>query len=179
MKAEGTMNQIVEGFASEFRKGVDEVKHNCTRKHTQQLEKNKNHNFYIPRADEVVISMIIDQMNSNKAPGPDEIRYKYLKIISNLIAPALASAINQSLNEGVFPEYLKTSIVRPIYKKGQRNKFGNYRPIALLPALGKIFEKYVAKYLSKYLRECNLISRFQYAYQKGKSTEGLMKEVSD
>ena len=45
-----------------------------------------------------------------------------------------------SLIEGVFPNINKEADVRPSYKKGDRTRCENYRPISLLSNVSKIFE---------------------------------------
>ena len=44
------------------------------------------------------------------------------------------------LNTGIFPEQLKISKVVPIYKANDQKLLTNYRPIALLPSISKIFD---------------------------------------
>ena len=45
------------------------------------------------------------------------------------------------LAQGNYPERLKFSLIKPIYKSGDKSSPYNYRPISLLPAFSKIFEK--------------------------------------
>ena len=40
----------------------------------------------------------------------------------------------------MFPDEWKVARVIPLYKSGQRNIPGNYRPISVLPAISKIME---------------------------------------
>ena len=54
------------------------------------------------------------------------------------------------LKTGTFPELLKTSKVIPLYKKGDNSNLSNYRPIALLPSISKIFEKAILTQLTEY-----------------------------
>jgi len=43
---------------------------------------------------------------------------------------------------------IKYAVIKPIFKNGDRNNVFNYRPISLLPAFSKVFEKvlYVRRY---------------------------------
>ena len=55
----------------------------------------------------------------------------------------------------------------------------NYRPIALLPSIFKIFEKVILLQLTKYLDENNLICEKQYGFQKNHSTEYAALHIVD
>ena len=45
----------------------------------------------------------------------------------------------------------KEALVIPVFKKGDRSIAGNYRPIALLPILGKVMERIVHNKMSRFL----------------------------
>ncbi len=55
--------------------------------------------------------------------------------------------INQMLNTGIFSDKLKIAKVIPIHKEYDETLFTKYRPISLLPAISKIFEKVIFKHL--------------------------------
>ena len=120
--------------------------------------------------------MLADKSNC----GYDELSSILLKKIANIIKPALALIINQSLCTGIFPSKLKIAKVLPLYKnKGDCHLFDNYRPISLLPTISKIFEKVVHKQLYEYFTENNLFYKSQYGYRKGHSTELAALELAD
>ena len=75
------------------------------------------------------------------------------------------------LMTGIFPNLLKISKVISFYKKDDNTYMSNYRPIAVLPSISKIFEKVILLQLTKYLDENNLICEKQYGFRKNHSTE--------
>ena len=84
------------------------------------------------------ITEIISKFGVNKASGPYSIPTHLLKEFSHHFSKPLTILVNKSLNEGVFPQSLKTALVCAIFKKNEKTSCANYRPICLL---SKIFEK--------------------------------------
>jgi hypothetical protein len=70
-------------------------------------------------------------MKMTNSYGHDEIPTKILKNSIHYISSPLAFIINRSLATGIFPDRLKFSEIKPIYKKGEKNLISNYRPISL------------------------------------------------
>jgi hypothetical protein len=64
----------------------------------------------------------------------------YSKAVQTVSVP-VSYLCNQSVVVGVFPEWFKYSKVKPLYKKGEKSCISNNRPISLLTAFSKIFEK--------------------------------------
>lgn len=109
-------------------------------------------------------------LNNTNSEGYDEINTKIIKTCVDEIVEVLTQLINLSFYEGIFPEALKLSVVRPLYKKGDRLDLNNYRPITLIPILSKIYEKCMYKRIENYCTKFNIINKEQHGFQKGKST---------
>ncbi|WP_165351373.1 reverse transcriptase family protein, partial [Enterobacter cloacae complex sp. 2DZ2F20B] len=67
----------------------------------------------------------------------------------------------------------------PIYKKGDPDDIGNYRPISLLPIFSKIFEKLMLQQITKYLNKYNLLTLQQFGFRKGLSTSTAISALVD
>ena len=86
------------------------------------------------------------------------------------ISQPLTYIANLMLTTGVFPTRLKTAIIKPIYKKGDKAQIKNYRPIALLNNLSKIFERVLNERIISFLESKNLLSDSQNGFRRKKST---------
>jgi len=74
------------------------------------------------------------------------------------------------LSTGRFPDRLKFSEIKPIYKKGDKTLITNYRPISLLPVFSKIFEKIIYKRLYHHLTSNNILVKEQFGFKCNNST---------
>ena len=71
---------------------------------------------------------------------------------------------------------MKIAKVIPIYKKGNAQEVGNYRPISLLTSFSKILEKIIYKRTMSFLTEFDILSRTQFGFrQKHSTTHALLK----
>jgi hypothetical protein len=61
--------------------------------------------------------------------------------LSDNLSPLLVRAINKSIRDGRFPTSFKAARIVAIHKGGNKLDPGNYRPIAVLSNLSKIFER--------------------------------------
>ena len=51
---------------------------------------------------------------------------------------------------------MEKSNICPLHRKGDKQLSENYRPVSLLPTLGKVFEKILYNNIFEYLQENNL-----------------------
>ncbi len=79
-------------------------------------------NEHAPNLSDILITPLevtstLQQLNTGKASGPDNINNIVLKELSNELAHPLASLFNYSLRTGKFPKEWKTANVCAIHKK--------------------------------------------------------------
>lgn len=141
---------------------------------------NANVNFYLPYTTSgSILKLIENEVSVNKSPGFDNIRAKDILCNKNIFSNLLSDLFNQCIRKGVFPDNLKISVIRPLFKKGDASNYCNYRPISILSVVEKVFEKYIVRYLKDYFCSNNIINKNQYGFQKGKGTEKLIIEIND
>jgi len=95
---------------------------------------------------------------------------KIIKISKPFIIFPLINICNKMLAQGIYPERLKFSLIKPIYKSGDISSPSNYRPISLLPVFSKIFRK---SHIQKihHLNSNVILNEHQYGFQSEVSTE--------
>ena len=71
------------------------------------------------------------------------------------------SEVGLKLSTSIFPDDWKVARVRPIHKGEAKDDANNYRPISVLSAISKIFERIIHDQLYYYLNENNLLSENQ------------------
>ena len=75
------------------------------------------------------------------------------------------------IDTGICPDSWKKSNIVPVHKKEDKQLLQNYRPVYLLPILGKILEKMLFNSIFEYLQENNLLSENQSGFQPYNSCE--------
>lgn len=123
------------------------------------------------------IVKVITQLPNKTSYGYDGLSIKLIKKIKNAISEPMMALFNQSIHSGVFPDSLKIAKVIPVYKKGDKRLLDNYRPISILPALSKIFERIMFNQLTKYLIDYQILFSGQYGFRSGHSTEHAALEL--
>ena len=136
-------------------------------------------NFNFQPVNEQSIIKIIDRLKLKTSCGHDGISTKLLKSIKHEVSPAITIIMNQSINTGIFPDKLKFAKVIPIFKKGDKSLFENYRPISILPAVSKNFERVIFDQLYAYFVTNELFCNSQYGFKKKHSTERAALELID
>ena len=83
------------------------------------------------------------------------------------------------MEKGIFSDELKIDRVAPIYKTGDENDFGNYRPISVLPRFSKMLEEIVYKRLYNHLSQNHILYPKQFGFQKSHLTEHAIIQLID
>ena len=94
------------------------------------------------------------------------------KAVLDDIMPFLLVLFNNVFNSGIFPESWCESIISPIqiHKSGPINKPENYRAIALINCLCKLFMEILTIRLTDWAETNNVLDESHAGFQKGYST---------
>jgi hypothetical protein len=125
------------------------------------------------------VTSIIKTLKTKIFYGYDEISTKILKLSATYICSPLTHILNKSILSGIFPDYMKYSIVQPIYKKGDKTNPTNYRPISLLTSFSKVFEKAIYTRITDHLYTYKLLVGNQFGFRKGTATEDAILKLSN
>lgn len=143
------------------------------------------------------VGSALSSIDVQKGPGPDRIPPIFLRSCASSLAPVLTTIFNESITSCVFPGRWKTSYIIPIFKSGSRNNVANYRGVAILPTVAKLFEKLVYAQMAPFIharihnqqhgfvpnRSCttNLLFFTDYvlkAIEKGQQVDALFADFS-
>ena len=95
----------------------------------------------------------------------------FFKNCATVIAPKLAVIFRLLLKSGSFPSCWRKANITPIPKGASASPSpSEYRPISITPILSKIFERVLAKRLSKFCENFNLLPDSQFGFRKGLGT---------
>ena len=121
----------------------------------------------------------IKKVDDKESFGPDNISYGCLKKLIDYIVKPLTEIINMSIQIAKYPRCWKTARVKPIWKgKGNnRSEAKSYRPVALLPACGRIMEGLLAKQVDKYAKERSILHNSVHGFRSGHGTDTALVEV--
>ena len=146
----------------------------------QDYLKNPNeHSLYLNEVDPGELREIISKLDEGKSGDVYGVTPFLLKVGCEELLDTLTMLFNRTFIEGVFPSVLKFAKVIPIHKGDSKFSASNYRPIALLPILGKCLEKLMHSRIYGFLSREKILFKSQYGFQKGKSTEQAVFDIHE
>ena len=113
---------------------------------------------------------LVDDIEEGKSSGIDNTRSKVIKdtMVGNM--SIWTSLMNKCISESNFPCNWKSGTIIPLPKSGNLRQVVNWRPITLLPIIGKLLEKILYRQIMDYIQENEIISSCQFGFLPDKST---------
>ena len=110
----------------------------------------------------------------------------YLRELADVIAPVITRLHRASLKQTKTPDVWKEAHVTPVFKKGEKYKAVNYRPVSLTCILCKQMEHILASHIMKHLnnhllysKQHGFCSKLSYETQLIEYTSDVLKIVQD
>ena len=130
---------------------------------------------YLTNSQEIIDTA--KTLKTRKAPSTDNITNQMIKSMPILFYNHLTIIFNYCLSASYFPKVWKKASVILFPKPGtQHNRMANYRPISLLPCIGKLFEKIFIKRLHLYSSK---IPDTQMGFLKKRSTTHQLVKLNE
>jgi hypothetical protein len=125
------------------------------------------------------VAKLLRNLNASKASGPDGIPSQVLKHCADVLAPALTTIFNYSLETGNLPSDWLTANIASVFKKGDRNKAENYRPVSLTSVACKTMEHVICHHLRNHLEQHNILTNKKHGFRSGFSCETQLLTTMD
>ena len=127
----------------------------------------KKESFRSIRVNKEELFLILESIDIKKSFGLDKVHPLLLSSAAPIIYSPLTFVINLSLKQDIFPDSLKVAKVIPNFKQGSRSLCNNYRPISVLSALSKIFERCILNQLIFRFNTGNILVSNQLGFRAG------------
>ena len=128
----------------------------------------------------IEIIEILHTLKPKTSTGSDCVTSKLLKLVKYEIAIPLKILINACIKANYFPKIWKIAKIIPLYKAKDPTEMTNYRPISLLPAMSKIYEKVLHARIVEHMNRYGLFYNRQFGFrQKHGTTHALYKLHND
>ncbi len=135
--------------------------------------------FEFKELEEYDIAVLMRDLKPTTSAGIDGLSSRILKAAGPSLFKPLKHVLNLSLRSSVFPENWKTGCVTPLFKEGDASNPSNYRPISLLPTLGKLLERVAHTQLYQHFTDHQVLSNCQSGFRKGHSTTTCLFDFLD
>ena len=96
---------------------------------------------------------------------------RMMKLLSEEIAPILASIFRQSLVTGTLPTDWTKAFISPVFKKGDRSSPANYRPVSLTCIACKLMEHILCTHIRAHLDYHQILAPENHGFRSRHSCE--------
>ncbi|KFO88982.1 hypothetical protein N320_11642, partial [Buceros rhinoceros silvestris] len=99
------------------------------------------------------VNELLHHLDVHKFMGPDGIHLRVVRDAIEVLTKPLTIIYQQSWLSGEVPIDWKLVNVTPVYKKGQKEDPGNYRPVSLTSVPGKVMEQIILSAITRHVQD--------------------------
>ena len=122
----------------------------------------------------------LSRLSITKSTDDKIITNRVLRECASPITESITNLFNLSVRTSKFPCDWKNAVVTPIFKRrGRESDPSNYRPVSLLPFLGKVLDAIQSEHLLSYLNSNHLLNKHQFGFLPRRSTVTQLAYVVD
>ena len=119
----------------------------------------------------------LKNLKTNKAMGPDGIPAIILKELCEELCLPITMIFNKSISTGEVPKEWKVAEVTAIFKKGNKQEPGNYRPVSLTSITCKVLESLISDSIRNYFETNSFFTNCQHGFRNHRSCVTQLLEV--
>ena len=149
--------------------------HNNT---SNYIHNNYTNSLFITPTNPIEITNIVEKSKPTNSTDSHNFSFKLIIQIISLISNILSYLINLCIQQGIFPNCLKTAKVVTKYKSGNIYDPSNYRPISLLSSFSKILKKVLKSRYIDFMEKNKIINKSQFGFKKGVSTSDALIDLT-
>ena len=124
---------------------------------------------------------IIKNLGNSSSSANDRIDAQSIKHGAGVLHGPITYVINLSITTSTFVSRWKIGKLLPLFKGKNLSKLDpkSFRPISLLPILGKITERAIQPQIMEFMTSSGQLNENHHSYRKGYSTVTTMLQLSD
>ncbi|CAK1553159.1 unnamed protein product, partial [Leptosia nina] len=150
------------------------------RRESEKVNKAKENEIKDPAITLDELITVTNSFNPKKAPGKDGLTADICKEVIKTDPTLYLNIVNKCLELGYFPTLWKEATIIVIKKPGRDNykEPKSYRPIGLLPVMGKILEKLIIRRINWHIIPKLSINQFGFMPQRS-TEDALFKLINN
>ena len=160
-------NKYFNSIASKLNETISDLSDSQFSSFEEFLMPSNKNSIFLNDCSPAELLEIVKELDNNKS---SDIPIRVIKKSAHVICPYLSSYFNHYMTIGHFPDNLKVGKVTPIFKKGNTEDVGNFRPVSTLSIFGKIFEKVIYRRIYDFALSQNILDQNQFGFRKSHGT---------
>jgi hypothetical protein len=89
------------------------------------------------------LTTVLKGLKNKKAPAADGVVNEFIKHGGSEVANKLLKIMNMIFEQGEVPNDFRKTLIKPLYKKGDKSECGNYRGISLVSVASKLLSNMI------------------------------------